>query len=117
MTEPNPTPTGETVTVPKEKYDALLERLEDLEDLLALKSAEGSELLPHAMIERLHVNFENPVKVWREHRGLTQAALSAKSGVRQGYISEIEGRKKTGTVDVYKALAGALGVDIGDLVP
>ncbi|WP_413206798.1 helix-turn-helix domain-containing protein [Rhodospirillum sp. A1_3_36] len=116
MTEPNPSPMEETVTIAKATYDAMVDRLEDLEDLLALKEAEKSERLPHAMVKRLLIDGDNPVKVWREHRGLTQSMLSQKSAVRQGYLSEIESGKKTGSVEVYKALARALNVDVDDLI-
>ncbi len=116
MTDPKPKSKSETVTLTAGEYNALLERLEDLQDLLALKEAEGSERVPDAIAKRLLIDGDNPVRVWREYRGLTQAALSEKSGVRQGYLSEIESGKKPGSVDAYKALARALGVDVDDLL-
>ncbi|PJB73065.1 MAG: hypothetical protein CO093_01620 [Alphaproteobacteria bacterium CG_4_9_14_3_um_filter_47_13] len=67
------------------------------------------------MVERL-INGENSVLVYRDYRGLSQAALSEKSGIRQSLLSEIESGKKTGSVATLKALAQALEVDIDDLV-
>ena len=58
----------------------------------------------------------NPVRVWREYRGLTQRELAEKAGLAQAYIAQIETGRRKGTVDVYKRLAEALRVDIDDLV-
>jgi transcriptional regulator with XRE-family HTH domain len=43
--------------------------------------------------------------------------LEKKSGVKQSYISEIETRKKTGSVATLKALADALNLTVDDLIP
>ena len=53
--------------------------------------------------------------VWREHRKLSGAKLAALSGVPQSYISEIETRKKPGSLDAMAKPARALGVMIDDL--
>jgi len=47
---------------------------------------------------------------------LSQNLLAEASGVPQSYISEIEHGLKPGSVATYKALAGALDLDIDDLV-
>lgn len=106
-----------TITIPKVEYDALRERLEDLEDMLAARAAEADERIPHDVAKRLLLGDESPVRVWREHRGLTQAQLATRAGLRQGYLSEIEGGKKPGSVAAYRALSAALGVDVDDLLP
>lgn len=51
--------------------------------------AEGGEGLPHAFMRRI-VAGEAPLRVWRDWRGLTQAALSARSGVNRVQIADIE---------------------------
>jgi transcriptional regulator with XRE-family HTH domain len=52
----------------------------------------------------------------RESRGLTQRALSAKSGVSQGGILHIErGRVTRPSYDVVAKLAAALGVGVEEL--
>ena len=107
--------------LPYDEYMALIERLELLEDLRDCKDFEerlargGEELIPGDVVERL-VGGENPVKVWREHRTLTQEELGAEIGLSGPYLSQIESGKREGTVKVYAALAKALGVDIGDLL-
>jgi predicted transcriptional regulator len=60
---------------------------------------------------------EHPLAVWREHRKLSGAKLATLSGVSQSYISEIETRKKPGSLAAMAKLARALGVTIDDLTP
>lgn len=60
---------------------------------------------------------EHPVRVWRDYRGLSAVQLADASGVSKAYLSEIETGKKPGSVDAYKALAGALGVAVDALLP
>ena len=107
--------------IPYDEYQALMERLEWLEDLrdsnaFAEKLARGEEeAIPVEVVERL-VDGESPVRVWREHRGLTQEDLGEQVGLSGSYLSQIESGKREGTVKVYAALARALGVEVDDLV-
>lgn len=105
------------ITIPEAEYEALVAAKEDLEDILAYDKAveEGGEGIPHAFMVRL-IEGDSPVAVYREHRGLTQAALSEASGVNRVQIAEIEAGRKTGSVKTLKKLADALGVTIDDLV-
>jgi ribosome-binding protein aMBF1 (putative translation factor) len=80
---------GDTVTLPRAEYEALVERL---------------------------VAGEHPLRIRREHRGLTLQALAAGSGVGLSYISEIESGKKPGSADALKKLAGAFGLAVDDLL-
>ncbi len=59
---------------------------------------------------------ENMVQVWREYRGLTHAELAAQCGLAQATIAQIEGGKRTGSVEVLKKIAEALTLDLDDLV-
>ena len=107
--------------LPYDEYTALIERVEQLEDLRDCRNFEErlargeEELIPGDVVERL-VEGENPVRVWREHRGLTQEELGARTGLSGPYLSQIESGKREGTVKVFAALAKALDVDIDDLV-
>ena len=58
---------------------------------------------------------EQPVKVWREHRGLTQDTLAAKAGISKPYLCQIETRKRVGALKTLQAIAGALAVSVNDL--
>jgi len=107
--------------LPYDEYTALIERVELLQDLHDCQDFEErlargeEELIPGDVVERL-VEGENPVRVWREHRGLTQEELGARTGLSGPYLSQIESGKREGTVKVFAALAKALDVDIDDLV-
>lgn len=118
------TPNGEEMVVLSRKdYEALLQRLdrvEDLEDSLAIadfekKLAAGQEeLIPSEFVDRM-VDGESPVRVWRDYRGLSAKDLAAKAGISTAYLSEIETGKKDGSVSALKSIADALKLDLDDL--
>jgi antitoxin component HigA of HigAB toxin-antitoxin module len=116
----------ETVTIPRKEYETLLSRLEDAEDRQAIEAFRArvaavgfdeatKDHLPAELAWRL-LDGEHPVRVWREHRGLSASALAKLAGISQSYVSEIETRKKPGSVDAYSKLARALGVPVDDLI-
>ncbi|MBB5765181.1 helix-turn-helix transcriptional regulator [Methylorubrum rhodesianum] len=116
------TPGGERlVLMPEADFEALVAAAEDNADRTAVaefrrKLAAGDEeLLPAALVERL-VSGENRVRIWREHRGLSGAALAKQAGLAQAYLSQIETGAREGTVETYGKLAAALGVSLDDLV-
>jgi DNA-binding XRE family transcriptional regulator len=109
----------DVVEVPRADFEALIRRIENLEDVRAIEEARADpdrEELPVEMVVRLLGGKDSRVVVWREHRGLTQRALAEKAGVQQGYLSEIESGKKPGSVDALAKIARALDVQIDDLV-
>ena len=57
----------------------------------------------------------HPVRAWREHRGLSQDALAADSGLSKPFVSQIEGGKRAGTTTTLKKLAAALQVPLAAL--
>ena len=111
---------GEMVTIPAAEYQALPGAAANLADLSAHDHAMAAiargdeELLPEAFAKRL-IAGESPVRVWRELRGLTQAALSIASGVNRVQIANIESGAKSGSVATLRKLADALGVGLDDL--
>jgi DNA-binding XRE family transcriptional regulator len=119
------TPNGEELVVlSRNDYDLLLrqsELVEDLEDLLAVKAYEArlaageEDRIPAEFVDRL-IDGENPVRVWREVRGLSAKELAAAAGISAAYISEIETGKKEGSISVLKAISKILRIDLDDLV-
>ena len=111
---------NEMVTIPRAEYERLREAAEDLADIAAYARAKAAlasgadELIPADFANRL-IAGENPVRVYRDFRGLTQAALSEASGVNRVQIANIESGTKRGSIDTLKKLAGALGVSLDDL--
>ena len=116
------TPAGERLIVmPEAEYRALIEAAEDAADLAAIdrfrrKLAAGEEeLVPAAVVDRL-LDGENPIRVWREHRGLGVKDLARQAAIAAPYLSQMETGKRAGTVETMRRLADALGLTIDDLV-
>ena len=117
--------TPETVTLSRRDYETLIAAAEDridhraINEQAAREAALGKEVaradyLPGPLVDRL-IAGESPIRIWREHRGLTLTALAAMAGVSVSYLSEIEGGRKPGSAAARRALAGALRVPMEDL--
>ena len=87
-----------------------------LDDVKAFDQAilENEESIPADMVTKL-INGENKIKVWRNHRAITQTELAKKTGLAQATIALIEKNKRTGTLSVLQKIAQALSVDIDDI--
>ncbi len=117
------TPNGdEMVIVPKAEWERLLDLLEDAEDsahherFMKDVRADAEDLVPLVLVKRLGAG-ENPLRVWREHRGYEAGTLAAAAGVPLETIAAIEAGHVDPPVGVLKALAAALKVEIEDLIP
>ena len=100
-------------------YSAAEEDLADIRGALAVQARiEGGteEFVPATVADRL-MDGDLPLRVWREYRGLTQAALSRAAGVSRVQIVEIEAGRRTGSVFTLRRLADALRLDLDDVVP
>ncbi len=119
--------TADTVTLSRADFEAMLEAVEDAEDIAALSVAEAREReqgkkaaradhLPVELVIRL-IDGERPLRIWREQRGLSPQRLAEKAGISRSYLVEIESGKKPGSVVAYRKLSQALKVSIDDLLP
>ncbi len=115
------TPNGEEMIVLSRKdYEALIQRIEDLEDSLSIadferKLAAGEEeLVPAVYVNRMSEG-ESPIRVWRDFRGMSAKDLAAAAGISTAFLSEIETGKKDGSIATLKAIADALKIDLDDL--
>lgn len=106
---------SDTVTVPRAEYEAKMARLRDLEDIVAAREAERGPRIPHAVAVRIMAG-ENPVRAWREHRGVSLRRLAAAAGLSPSYLSEIERGAKPGSLDAMRRLAAALETGIEALI-
>jgi len=110
----------EYVVLPWAEYQALLEAAEEvvdgeLLDAFKAKLASGEEEMIPASVADALLDGANPVKVWREHRGLTQESLAELAGISKAYLCQIETGKRAGAVKTLRAIAAALGVTVDDL--
>lgn len=111
------TTTGERMVVLSEQdYITLIGQAEDYRDIQAADAvrARGEEAFPASVLDAL-LDDVAPVRVFREYRGMRSGELAEKADISQGYLSEIEAGKKTGSVAVLTRLAAALGVELSDL--
>jgi hypothetical protein len=124
------TPRGEVAILPRKDYEELLAKASEADEdagtaRLVAKArkeiASGGPLLPKDVVDRL-ADGANPVRVlrqWRERErpdGMTQMYLSLKTGLSQGYISDIENGRRTGTAAALRLIADVLEVPMDLLV-
>lgn len=102
------------VVVSVDEIEALLDRLDEVEARLAFDRSRGEETVPDAVVGRLLAG-ENPVRVWREHRGKGLRGLAGEIGVSPGHLSQIETGAKGPSLELLQRLAAALQVDLDDL--
>ena len=100
-----------------EDYQHFLELLEDETDARAVAEfneayKSGREFLVPEGILRRELSGESPIRIWREHRGMTQQELASRAGISKAFLSQIESGKRKGTVDTLSALARSLGVPL-----
>lgn len=123
MSEPQiiRTPGGEELVVlPRADYEALLERAlhaaEDADDV-ALYDARKAELAADGVVLPPEVSAallrgDSRLKAIRNWRGETQQSLNARTGISQGYLSDLETGRRAGTSDTVAKLAQALNVPV-----
>jgi DNA-binding XRE family transcriptional regulator len=111
----------EWAVLPYDVYLQLTEEAEMLQDIRDYDSAKAAiergdeELIPSEVTFAL-LDGENPIKVWREYRGMTQQQLAETAGISTPYLSQIETGKRAGTTDVLRAIAKTLKVTLDDIV-
>ena len=76
----------------------------------------GNNGIPATVAHRI-AEGANPVRVWRESRGLKAITLARDAGISPAYLSEIETGKKDGTFRTMAAIARVLNVSLDDLAP
>jgi len=111
----------EWAVLPYEMYLQLVEQAEMLQDShdydrikAALESGE-EETIPAELVYSL-LDGENPVRVWRGYRQMTQQQLAEAAGISIPYLSQIETGKRKASTDVLSAIARTLQVTLDDLV-
>jgi len=109
------------VMLTRKEFDALTEAAEHYADIVAAVEAQkrreaGEEYVPAEVVEQL-IAGENPLKVWRNYRGLSLAALGEMVGRQASFMGKLEKGVNEGGIKLWQALAKALDVDLDDLLP
>jgi len=110
----------EWAVLPYEEYERLVEEAEMLQDVRAYDEAKkavvaGEELVPSEVTYAI-LDGANPVRVWREHRGMSQKRLAEASGLSTSYLSQVESGKREPSPEALAAIAKELGLDPDELV-
>ena len=100
-----------------ERFQDLLDERQDVvEARLALdRIAAGEGTVPGDVVRMEVVDGMHPVAAWRRYRGLSQAALAAKAGLSQVWISRIERGGGYGSRETRRKLAAALEAPVWGL--
>jgi len=115
------TPSGEELVVlPRAEYEALLKRADDeaeeaddvaIYDARKAELAAGGVVLPPEVSAAI-LRGESRLKAIRKWRGKTQQYLDFKAGISQGYLSDLESGRRSGTPETIAKLAQALDVPV-----
>ena len=115
---------GEVAILPRKDYEALAAKAAEADEdfgtarLVARARKEivaGAPLIPKAVVDRI-AKGENPLRVLREWRDVSQLYLSFKADIGQGYLSDLENGRRKGTAAVWKRIAKVLDVPLDLLV-
>ena len=115
------TPGGEELVVlPRADYEALVERAdpepEDADDI-AIYDARKAQLSADGAVLPLEVSAailrgDSRLKAIRRWRDKTQLDLNSKTGLGQGYLSDLETGRRKGSAETLAMLARALDVPV-----
>lgn len=111
----------EWAVLPFDEYQRLIadaEMLQDIRDFdeVKLALAQGEEELIPSEVTYALLDGENPIRVWREYRGLTQQQVAQSAGISKPYLSQLESGQRKGAAEVLAAVAGALNISLDDIV-
>jgi hypothetical protein len=115
---------GEVAIIPRKDYESLVARAAEADEdrgtarLVKLGRdavAAGAPLLPKTVVDRL-AKGDNPLRVLREWRDRPQQYIALKTGLSQGYISDLETGRRNGTAAALRLIAAVLDVPLDLLV-
>lgn len=108
--------------LPIADYERLLDLAEESEDIRAADAVQRKldageeEYIPAAMLDRVMAG-ENPLKIWRQYRGLSGSQLAKRIGTTAASISRIENGSQNPPAAIWRKLARVLKVDVDDIIP
>jgi transcriptional regulator with XRE-family HTH domain len=102
------------VVIPESEF-RVLERAANL-NLADMERTAGLDALPPTSRRRILAG-ESPIRVVREWRGLRGQQVADLVGITPSMLSQIETKRKTGSVRTFKAIALVLGVPLELVFP
>ena len=110
------------VILDRAEDQALLDRIEELEDPIAARDALAAmlagteEAVPGELVTRLLAG-ESALRVWREHRCLSLQELAERTGTSSAHLGRLEQGDEPASLEELHRMAVALGVALDDLHP
>ncbi len=100
------------VVIPAAEWARIEQALADADDVRAYDNARRrrQEYFPADLVNAI-AEGTNPIKAFREYRGLTQARLAKSAGLAPLYVSQLETGVREGPVKTLKAIAKVLKID------
>lgn len=110
----------EWAVIPYNEYERLLEEAEALKDIRAYDQAkkavaEGEEVIPGEVVYAI-LDGANPIRAWREYRGLSRKKLAEASGVSAEYLARVEAGRTEASLDILATIADELGLSVDDII-
>ena len=111
---------AEMVLLTRAEFDALIEIAAEAEEdaadaeIYRQRKADleaGYDIVLPVEVSARCRKGESLLRAVRNWRGLTQAEVAEKSGLTQGYLSDLEAGKREGTPQTLRKIAEAMGVD------
>jgi DNA-binding XRE family transcriptional regulator len=111
----------EWAVVPYKIYLELVEKAEMLQDVQDYDNAKaalerGDEALIPGEVVHAILDGDNPIRVWRDYRGMSQQETAEKAGISVPYLSQLETDKRKGSLNVLSAIAKVLQVSLENIV-
>jgi len=109
----------EMVVLSRADYDQLVARLDDAEEdqadaamYIARKAAleAGTDFLLPAEVSAFILKGDSLLRATRRWRGFSQSHIAEVTGIGQGYLSDLESRRRSGTPETMQKIAKALDV-------
>ncbi len=78
------------------------------------QATRNQETVPDDIVGRL-LSGENPIRVWREYRGLSLRSLAQQASISPSVLSDMETGKSQGRPGVLRKIAGILNLSTDEL--
>ena len=116
LPDPLPVVVKECLEKLERHYDTLREMIEEQEAADAFQRTRDQEAVPDEIVGRLLAG-ESPIRVWREHRGLSLRALASQVGMSPSMLSDMETGKSEGRPGILRKIASTLRISTDELMP
>ena len=104
--------------IPYEIYQQLVENAEVLADIKAYDKVKEKkeEIFPNYIVDRIFIQEENPIKVYREYRNLTQLKLANIANLSINKIQAIEEDISLANQEELEVIVNVLNIDLDMII-